>query len=149
VPAVEGPDREGRDGMIPKNRCLAAALKYMRRGWSVVPVCPPHHLGVGKAHGRRCTKPGKAPLVASKPYQDRPPTEAAVRAWWATWPNANVGVVLGPVSGLVGIDLDGPAGEGLLREVSREELPETLSFRTGKGRRLLFALPRGVAVGNR
>jgi hypothetical protein len=112
-------------------------------------VCPPDHLGVGKAHGRRCSSPGKAPLVAWKDYQDRPPTEADVRVWWTTWPNANVGVVLGPVTGLAGIDLDGPAGEELLREVSRGDLPETLSFRTGKGQRLLYALPRGVAVVNR
>jgi hypothetical protein len=135
--------------MIPKNHCLAAALKYLRRGWSVVPVCPPDHLGVGWAHGRRCTSPGKAPLVAWKPYQDRPPTESDVRVWWATWPNANVGVVLGPVTGLVGVDLDGRSGDELLREVSRGDVPETLTFRTGKGRRLLYALPRGTAVSNR
>jgi hypothetical protein len=135
--------------MTPKSTCLTAALQYLRRGWSVVPVCPADHLGVGKAHGRRCSSPGKAPLVAWKDYQDRPPTEADVRVWWTSWPNANVGVVLGPVSGLVGVDLDGPAGEELLHEVSRDDLPDTLSFRTGKGRRLLYALPRGVVVGNR
>jgi hypothetical protein len=66
--------------MSRKSSCLAAALGYLRRGWSVVPVCPADHLGVGKAHGRRCTSPGKAPLVAWKPYQDRPPTVQAGRA---------------------------------------------------------------------
>jgi hypothetical protein len=65
--------------MSRKSSCLAAALGYLRRGWSVVPACPPDHLGVGKAHGRRCTSPGKAPLVAWKQYQDRPPAEADVR----------------------------------------------------------------------
>jgi hypothetical protein len=135
--------------MRKQSTCLVAALAYLRRGWSVVAVCPFDHLGVGKAHGRRCTHPGKAPLVAWKSLQGSPPTESGIRAWWTAWPNANVGIVLGPVSGLVGIDLDGRAGEELLRELSRGDLPDTLSFRTGRGRRLLYALPRGVLVPNR
>src|SRR5262245_23325048 len=116
--------------MTHESGCLAAALEYLRRGWSVVPACAPDPVGVGRSHGRRCSSPGKAPLIPWRPYQDRPPDEADLRAWWAGWPNANVAVVLGPVSGLVGIDLDGPAGERLLREVSGGEVPATLAFHT-------------------
>jgi hypothetical protein len=135
--------------MTRRNGRLAAALAYLRRGWSVVPVCPPDHLGVGRGHARRCSSPGKAPLVAWMTFQQRPPSEAQVEAWWAAWPNANVGLVLGPASGLVGIDIDGPGGGRILEEVSRGELPRTLAFATARGRRLLYALPEGAGAVNR
>jgi hypothetical protein len=135
--------------MNRRNGRLAAALAYVRRGWSAVPVCPPDHVGVGRGHARRCNSPGKAPLVAWTAYQERPPSPAQVDAWWSAWPNANVGLALGPVSGLVGIDVDGPEGGRLLAQVSRGELPRTLAFATARGRRLLYALPNGVGVVNR
>jgi hypothetical protein len=135
--------------MKRRNGRLAAALAYLRRGWSVVPVCPPDHMGVGRGHAQRCTSPGKAPLVAWMAYQERPPSKAQVETWWVSWPNANVGLVLGPVSGLVGIDVDGTDGGRMLEQVSRGELPRTLAFATARGRRLLYAIPGGTAVGNR
>jgi hypothetical protein len=120
--------------------CLAAALDYLRRGWSPLCLCPPDHLGVGKAH--RCTSPGKRPLTDWKAYQDRPPTEQEVRVWWRRHPNANVGLALGPVSGMIGIGVDGEEGETVLAELSAGELPLTWEFRTGQGRRLFYAIPR-------
>jgi hypothetical protein len=135
--------------MNRRNGRLAAALAYLRRGWSVVPVCPPDHVGVGRGHARRCTSPGKAPLVAWMAFQERAPSIAQVEAWWAGWPNANVGLVFGPASGLVGIDVDGPEGGRILARVSRGELPRTLAFATARGRRLLYAIPEGAAAVNR
>jgi hypothetical protein len=136
-------DQEARleDG----RRCLAAALLYLARGWSVVPLCPPDHVGVGREHGRKCQSPGKVPLVLWDEYQVRPPTEAEVRAWWRRWPNANVGIVLGPVSGMVGLDIDGVGGEELLGRLAAGGIPDTLAFRTpGGGRRLLFRIEIGT-----
>src|SRR5262249_5328903 len=66
-----------------------------------------------------------------------------VERWWNRWPKANVGVALGPVSRLIGLDIDGPEGEAKLLELSRGDLPPTLEFITGQGRRLLYALPHG------
>jgi hypothetical protein len=75
----------------------------------------------------------------------RLPREEELRRWWQQHPNANVGIVLGNISGLIGIDLDGPEGEELLAEVSRGGLPATLEFTTpGGGRRLLYTLPAGT-----
>jgi hypothetical protein len=124
--------------------CLAAALRYVARGWSVLPLCPPDHAGVGAEHSRRCDSPGKAPLVPWKAYQSRRPTTDEVCDWWDTWPTANVGVVMGPVSGLVGIDVDGEGGERRLAEFSGGDLPETLEFSTPNGRRLLYAPGGGL-----
>ncbi len=125
--------------------CYRAALEYMARGWSVIPLCPWDHVGVGREHGKNCGSHGKAPLVAWKAYQDRLPTPDEVAGWWKRWPNANVGIVMGPVSRLVGIDVDGQAGWEALRDKALTELPTSLEFDTpGGGFRLLYEIPVGM-----
>jgi hypothetical protein len=62
------------------------------------------------------------------------------------WPRANVGVILGLASGLVGVDVDGEGGLDVLKQISCGELPRTATFTTGKGLRLLYRLPAGVFV---
>jgi putative DNA primase/helicase len=127
--------------------CLAAALDYRRRGWPVLPLCPPDHMGVGKSHGKECEQPGKVPVVLWKEYQQAPPEEDDVRRWWQRNPTLNVGTALGPAAGLVRLDVDGPGGEALLAELSGGDLPPTLEFTSGRenaGRGLLYAIPTGV-----
>ncbi len=127
--------------------CLAAALGYLQRGWSVLPLCPPNHFGVGKAHAQTCAAPGKAPALPWKKYQSELPTEDDVKAWWQQNPHYNVGCALGEISGLVGLDIDGGEGEEALKTLSGGDVPATLEFVTpGGGRRLLFAIPEGVSV---
>jgi hypothetical protein len=129
------------------NPCLNAALDYLARGWSAIPLCPPDHAGVGQYHARNCCHPGKAPLIPWKEFTRRRATEAELRGWWEQHPNANSGIVLGSISGLIGLDVDGPEGEELLQEFSRGDLPATLTFSTpGGGRRVLYALPAGTIL---
>ena len=52
------------------------------------------------------------------------------------WTNANVYVILGPVSNLVRLDVDGDEGEAFLREQSGESVPPTLEFLSGGGKEL-------------
>ena len=52
-------------------------------------------------------------------------------------------VVLG-ASELIGIDLDGPAGVELLRELHPEPMPRTVTVQTGKGWHLWYRQPAGV-----
>jgi hypothetical protein len=67
--------------------------------------------------------------------------------FWARNANAGVGIALGPVSGLVGVDVGGTAGEGLLAALAGGDLPDTLEVLTpGGGRRLLYAIPAGVRL---
>lgn len=122
--------------------CLDAALRYLALGWSPLALHP---------HSARVDRPGKQPIGKWEQWQDQRPAEADLRAWWATTPDANVGLCLGPVSGLVGLDVDGDAGTLLLREWEKEEeaLPGTLQFLTPNGRRLLFALPDGTPLPTR
>jgi hypothetical protein len=122
--------------------CLEAALAYLAAGWCPIPLCPPDHVGVGKGHGRSCKSPGKAPLVSGWSSFGKLPSPDEVRHWWAGWPNANVGIVMGRISGMVGLDVDGPGGEAALAGViAAVGIPPTQGFLTpGGGRRLLFAL---------
>jgi hypothetical protein len=133
-----------RDEWLEAGReCLEAALRYAGLGWSALCLCPPDHVGVRK---HRCDNPGKVPLCPWKVYQDQRADVKQLHRWWHGWPNANVGMALGPVSGLAGVDVDGEDGERDLAEASRGDLPPTLEFTSGKGRRLLYALPPGVAL---
>jgi hypothetical protein len=58
--------------------CLEAALDYLHRGWSPIPLCPHDHQSAGlpQAHQTECQSPGKAPLFPWKPFQENPPKES-------------------------------------------------------------------------
>jgi hypothetical protein len=126
------------------DECLAAALKYLARGWSALADCPPDHAGVGKAHEESCANPGKVPWGPWKVFQARLPTEAELRRKWRDNPYLNVGIALGGITKLVGLDIDGAAGEELLRRLSGGDVPATLEFTSGTGRRLLYRVPDGA-----
>ena len=71
-----------------------AALGYLSRGWSVIPIEPR----------------GKRPLTAWLEFESRCASPREVEGWFTRWPQANVGIVTGRVSGLVVIDVDARHG---------------------------------------
>lgn len=94
-----------------------------------------------------CQTPGKTPIHGWKAYQERIAKEAELRIYFQRNQKSNVGVIMGPVSAICGIDIDGPDGEHLLDEIMQGEVIDTCEFQTpGGGRRLLFALPRDVQL---
>ena len=132
-----GPDRSTGTTWLsemaadPDKAILQAALRYRSRGWSVIPV-------IGGS---------KRPAVRWLAFQEAPAGAAAIRDWFGRWPDANLAIVTGAVSGLVVIDVD-PAhgGEDGLDALTREHtaLPATVEARTGGGgRHLYFAHPGG------
>ncbi len=131
--------------------CQRAALRYRSEfHLSSLCLCPCDHLGVGRAHGSRC-KPkswGKSPWGPWKQFQDTLPTVEELAAKWRDLPTANVGVALGPVSGVVRLDVEGEAAWHQLQELSGGDLPATWEFRSGRadgtGRGTLYAIPAGV-----
>ncbi len=68
---------------------LQAALHYLEKGFSVIPI-----------------RPDKKPFTQWTEFQRRLATEAEIREWWDKWPKANVGIVTGEISGVFVVDCD-------------------------------------------
>ena len=90
--------------MNTENDMLHFALDYARRGWPVFPCNPMMGLN---AKGREINK---TPLVEGGFHSaTRDPEQ--IKAWWARWPNAMIGVPTGAASGVNAIDPDTPKKE--------------------------------------
>lgn len=116
--------------------CLDAAFAYLERGWSVLPA---------EAHGKR-------PLIAWRSLQQQRATRHAVLHWFEHWPDANVSIVTGSLSGLVVLDVDARHhGVESLAALEREHgaLPLTPEVHTGGGGRHLYFRHPGIALANR
>jgi len=87
---------------------LRAALDYVERGWFVVPLHSPAKGGCSCGRSD-CASPGKHPRTAHG-LKDASREPAKVREWWQRWPDANIGVLTGPESGIIVLDVDGEPG---------------------------------------
>src|SRR5262249_50665375 len=85
---------------------LDTALSYLRKGWSIFPLCSPIASYRCLQH-RQCGNPGKVPLLSWKQYQTGLPTTDDVYRWWSAWPESGIGLATGYRSGVVVLDLDG------------------------------------------
>lgn len=97
-----------------------AALHYACKGWPVFP-CQPEN--------KRPFVPGGFHKATIEPQ--------TIRAWWATWPGAWVGVPTGAAIGAVVLDVDvkDPAkyGPDSLEDLGHSILPETPMVHTASG----------------
>lgn len=113
---------------------LDAALTYAAYGWCVLPI----------------RAGGKAPAISN--WTEAATTDPEViRGWWQTWPDAGVGILTGPRSGIWVLDVDGQLGADSLADLEREHgpLPATpLSLTGSGGRHYVFALPPGLVIRN-
>lgn len=103
------------------------ALKYCSLGFSVIPI------GQDK-------KPYN--LLEWEKYQTSRPTEEEITKWWTQWPDANIGIVCGRVSGLSVLDIDPEAN---LKNI---KIPLTPTVKTGRGWHYYFKYPAGLELGN-
>ena len=109
-----------------------AALAYLKRHWSVIPM---------HAHDKR-------PSIRWLEFQHRYASESEVQDWYAHWPDGNVGIVTGVISGLVVLDIDPKhGGDASLAKLIQEHgpLPHTIEAVTGGGgRHVYFSHPGGM-----
>jgi len=103
---------------------LEQALTYLERGFSVIPLHSPREGGCscGRAD---CNAVGKHPRIRWDIYKERRATREELEDWWSRWPDANIGIVTGVVSGLAVLDQDGPT--------AGQSVPRTPAVRTGGG----------------
>lgn len=77
------------------NNLLNAAIRYAELGWHIFP----------------CVPGGKKPLTPNG-CRGASADVAQIRAWWAKWPNANIGLACGKVSGVSVVDIDVDEAKG-------------------------------------
>lgn len=106
---------------------LNAALEYLDRGWAVIPISPDT----------------KKPLVKWGHYIDNNvmPTEEEVCEWFEKWPDANVALLTGEMTGLVVVDCDNEDAVNEARKLGLTSTP--VSVRTKKGWHFYFQFPKG------
>lgn len=124
---------------------MVSALGYARRGWPVFPCHAPVGRGCTCPAGAGCASVGKHPRTRHG-LHDASTDAGTIKAWWRTWPRANVGIRTG--EGLVVVDID-PAHGGAASiealEAKHGRLPATLAVRTGgAGLHLYFAVEKAV-----
>ena len=131
---------------VQLSKMHASALTYARWGWRVFPLHTPRGSGCS-CGASTCGNAGKHPRTRHG-FRDATTDEATIAAWWAEWPDANVGIATGPESGLLVVDIDPRNGgddsfDELVHRIGA--LPETPEVLTGGGgRHLFFRWPDGV-----
>jgi hypothetical protein len=135
--------------MTASSDLARAALEYAERGWPVLPLHSPkeHGCSCGRAN---CVSPGKHPRTAHG-LKDASRGTETIREWWNLWPDANIGIVTGPESGILALDVDGKQGEESLIGMERRgfHLPDTYTVHTGGGgHHLYFLWPKSADVRN-
>jgi len=92
---------------------LSKALKYLNLlHYSVFPVSQE-----------------KKSLIKWEKYQKQLPTEDEVKGWWQKWPDANIGIVTGIISGIAVIDLDDIE---IAKEALQDLIPDSMVFPIAK-----------------
>jgi hypothetical protein len=82
---------------MKNNHFLKAALSYVDQGYAVLPLKPN----------------SKIPYSGIRGYKDATKNKALIEKWWEKWPNANIGIATGKISGIFVIDVDGEIPEGI------------------------------------
>lgn len=103
---------------------LEAALEYIERGWSIIPISPET----------------KRPLIKWREFQGRIATAEEVEEWFDQWPGAYLAVVTGAISGVCIVDTDNKSAEDFARANGLTRTPITVE--TKNGRHFYFAHPR-------
>ena len=74
---------------------LESALEYLDRGWSIIPIKPE----------------AKRPAIKWLDFQSRLPTEDEVTDWWTKYPDYDIAIITGSISGVVVVDCDNEEAE--------------------------------------
>lgn len=130
------------------------ALRYIARGWAVLPVWNIDELGTGECAcgGKGSCKPGKHPIWELVPHgvKDASTDEATVREWFTRFPDANVAIATGQISGgLVIFDIDPRNGGSwsVLTAAFGPELEHSMIVKTGGGGWHVYTQAEGPVPG--
>lgn len=91
---------------------------------------------------------GKTPIMGGG-FKGATLNPQMVQNWWTQWPQANIGIPTGSLSGIWVLDIDGEEGEKSLSELERinGKLPQSVEVITGGGgRHIYFAIPANSVI---
>lgn len=131
---------------------IDAALWYAKHGYHVFP-CFTTDNGVCSCGDAQCTSPAKHPIPRFAPhgFKNASTDEPSIRQWWAEYPDANIAIATGAVSGIVVIDIDEGHGgvtswENL--ESRYGDIPDASYIATGGGGYHIYLSHPGRPVRN-
>src|SRR5579862_1915370 len=134
---------------------LQVALRYVQRGWRVLPLHTPTRAGgCSCQQALQCTNIGKHPRLKHG-LKEATSSEPVCKVWWTDqYRGANIGIATGSRSGFIVLDVDSlHGGDTSLAQLEARyhPLPETLKAATGGGSwHYLFQHPgNDRLVGNR
>lgn len=108
------------------------ALKYQNMGMSVIPV----------------NRKDKKPFFKWEQYQKERAVPEQIKSWWTQWPDAMIAVVTGPISGIVGIDLDTQEAIDKINELLPDNLTIPAAKTPGGGLHFFFLYSAGLRNSN-
>lgn len=135
-----------------RQKLLEEALLYLKMGWYLVPLYGVTSEGVCRCRRKEeCGKSaGKHPCLTSwQTHASNDPKQ--IREWFDTGYPAerwapNVGLVLGPRSGVIDFEWDSPAGRKFVRKICGGTIPRTPYWQSGIGAHLLFQWDRRLST---
>ena len=106
---------------------LKTALEYADRGYSIIPV-----------------QHNKKPFIKWTRYQTEKADPDRIRRWFEKWPDANIGIVTGEISGITVLDPDTQTGIGALNELIPEHLTTPVANTPKGGQHYYFKYEPGL-----
>jgi len=107
-----------QDGVLEMDKKDELLKEYLARGFSILPI-----------------RNDKRPYLTHwKQYQHRRPTSDEVKSWSVNYPDFNIGIINGKISGLVSLDFDTPESF----KHFPDELKNTVQTQTARGYHLIY-----------
>jgi hypothetical protein len=129
------------------------ALMYAGLGWNIFP-CHTAKDGKCSCGNQKCKRIGKHPRNKNG-VNGATKDITEIEGWWDRWPDANIALACGEISGVLVVDSDngnGKYGDESLETLEQQlgKLPPTVeSITGGGGRHLLLKYPSGVKILNK
>jgi hypothetical protein len=135
-----------------RKEAIRWALVYVDLGWPIIPLWSVDKYGRCLCHRKDCRNAGKHPhsRLAPKGVEDATKDREKVKLWF-TSNDLNIGVLTGPESGLLVLDVDPDKGgnESLATLESRYGKFDAIEAVTGSGgRHLVMQYPKGRPIPN-
>ena len=109
-----------------------AQFYYEKMNFSIIPI-----------------KKDKTPYIKWESYQKEKPTIEEINEWWGSkWPDANIGIVTGKLSGITVIDIDSEKGNQAIEQYLPDNLVTPIT-KSPKGKHLYFEYKEGISNATR